>query len=1560
MLYPLSDEWRTDVPEYYQTLKETVSYFSVVRNSKAPHAAPQGRYHQVDDWWDNTIGDELEWLLERKQFDVLFVNYVFLSKALEFARPLTIKVLDTHDMFAGRREMFERQAAAPEFFYTDEAQERIGLDRADIVIAVKQSDAELLRRRTAAEVITIPYWGSRAGTGLPEAPVPMRFSKKRPLRIGFIGADNSVNTINLRMFIALLEKYVVAGQLPVVFKIAGNVCRSLGSPPPFVQRLGWVDSLADFYSGIDVVVVPFAFSTGIKIKVAEALGWCKPVVATRNAFDGFAACHPAQELPLLDDVCRALADVASARLQLAALQEAARRAADAARQAASDGFERLQRRLTARTARILILTDTAFWQRASLFDEWVAQWAEQLARLTRVVVIHLDPSDVPPAQRPSRIDFIRVAPGALDLAQLVGGYRILGVFLAFADHASRELAADACAATLAEDARRFSFVVHTGSPGMAPQVGLSRADMPDAIWPLAPFRYLPGRHRWHAAAIDRSRLLVVTATPACEWADFALRLLRHLAAARDIAVVQLSCGEGEAYSPAFARALLGQLPLRTVLIGPPQVAWIFCRHMLDLARIPHLLLAPDHVAPLVRRVDGLPSLAGSIAAFLDDAPLPLPAPPASDAGWDCLQRCLVGAAAADPERAAKADAIAEAATSPPNREEQEVPSGIPVNATAGRSRPAPGAARFLLGRWRSLRDALDRTAQEAEPAAEVRARWLHQLDDAVRAFYREWSARGDGATAYRLAFRAVRELCTRPAVRLLWREECALIGRFFGELPIARDRTLLVGDSLCRIVWQDLWGRDLKRLQSADFAALLQVRGIEHLPPAWQRTGIIFVHWHAWLEEAFWRWLTLQQVGAGLVFGRARWDHAERDSADPMATVLESARELRLALDELAQGRHVHILADGYLGRRGIDLPLFGRIRGIQPSFAQLAMRSGAPIHPVGVALDRRGIVAVRIGPAFPGVAPRQDGSGTQVARLVERYVEHLAREWNAHPAEIMPRHMLRFMMLPQVAAAATAAPASPDPRIAICLGLYSSGSTWVFNVIRQIWQAEAKAGAFRSLYLDSEMDLPLDIFDASYIALKTHKPPDLPTDSLMRLVAICRGPVIVSIRDPRDAVASLMQRFGMPFDRALDSVAASAQSIMKVAGTRTIFLLRYEDGFVGSAGAFDAIAAQIGATPSSRLKRSILHRLTPDAVSRQVELLSEAGVISEERPWDPQTHWHRGHVGDGRVGKYGDILSDTRQRFVLWRTASFCQRFGYVASAEGDAAARLIVVTDVAFWDADTLFAEWVRQWTEAFGRVMPILVLYPGGEPRSGAAPPGFDVVMLPREPRAVAAAMRQYRVLGVMFAWADAEVGTASRAACAQALANETPPLFEFEANGGGAPCLRDLRAHVGAEAYPIAPVRALPRQCDWARGALDRTQVLVITREPAQEWDSFALEYLGKLARTRGLALRRLACKPGAEHSPDFFRQAIGGPPMPTVFIGRVCLPWGFLRHILDLAQIPHLLLADDCILPLVRNSGGAPSLLQSVTRFLDDVAAPRAAIQVADAGWDTVCAALVAA
>ena len=343
LLYPIDRDWAEEVPSYYRQLVDSFDYFATVPNSRKLHQNARGYHHAIDEWWDDTIAQQLIWLFQRKKFDVLFVNYTFLTKAFEHAPPGVVKILDTHDLFSGRRELFESFGVAPEFFYTSPEREKVALDRADAVIAIKQSEAVAIEALTQRTVFSLPYWDDRPLESCADLDELRVYDHDRPFRLGFLGAHNSVNIVNFRRFLSIFARYVALYNLPVEVIIAGNVCEGIAEDHPFATKLGFLDDSAEFYRMVDGVVIPLEFSTGIKIKVAEALAWNVPVLATRDAFEGFRAYHPTQNAPTLHALCEMIVAVAYGEIPPRELAWATRKAGIAAAAAQEHGFAELRR-----------------------------------------------------------------------------------------------------------------------------------------------------------------------------------------------------------------------------------------------------------------------------------------------------------------------------------------------------------------------------------------------------------------------------------------------------------------------------------------------------------------------------------------------------------------------------------------------------------------------------------------------------------------------------------------------------------------------------------------------------------------------------------------------------------------------------------------------------------------------------------------------------------------------------------------------------------------------------------------------------------------------------------------------------------------------------------------------------------------------------------------------------------------------------------------------------------------------------------------------------------------
>ena len=246
----------------------------------------------------------------------------------------------------------------------------------------------------------------------------------------------------------------------------------------------------------------------------------------------------------------------------------------------------------------------------------------------------------------------------------------------------------------------------------------------------------------------------------------------------------------------------------------------------------------------------------------------------------------------------------------------------------------------------------------------------------------------------------------------------------------------------------------------------------------------------------------------------------------------------------------------------------------------------------------------------------------------------------------------------PQIGARILAEQKSERPRIFACFGQHSSGSTWMFNLVREICRTQGVD--FLSLHRDSETNLPWDVLGSKLIVVRSPNP----FPSFQAFMANCGEPTVITVREPRDAVVSFMQRFANSlatnFDEALKAIALSAQCLVSLSRRREIPVFRYEDGFVGNCETFDRIATLLGTSPSDDQRRTILAKLSPESVRKTISELEAAGAIRGEEVWDKENHWHANHVGDGKIGKFRSLLTKTQQHEIIQRTRGYCDCFGY------------------------------------------------------------------------------------------------------------------------------------------------------------------------------------------------------------------------------------------------------------------------------------------------------------
>ncbi|GAB2195581.1 glycosyltransferase family 4 protein [Sessilibacter sp. MAH2] len=305
--YASETDWRSNIPT--NSRRQMNSQWDMVDHvfpSIDLHCSPKdGLDHTIDEWWDPVLENFLKFILKNRDFDVVIVNYTWLSRALEFVPKGILKVLDTHDKFTDRRLLLESNGISKEYFHTTAAQEKIGISRADLIWSIKDEERvffeSLQTKKCIQTLIYIDEYRESPGS----------IDVNGYLTAGFIGARNNINKVNITNFVdvalPIFEKYLP----PLKIKIAGSVCDDLAAVnSSYFEIVGRVDDVDDFYDAIDLAIVPMDFSAGLKIKSGEAISKSKPLIAHEHAMEGYPATHRLHECSSLEQIALELCRLA--------------------------------------------------------------------------------------------------------------------------------------------------------------------------------------------------------------------------------------------------------------------------------------------------------------------------------------------------------------------------------------------------------------------------------------------------------------------------------------------------------------------------------------------------------------------------------------------------------------------------------------------------------------------------------------------------------------------------------------------------------------------------------------------------------------------------------------------------------------------------------------------------------------------------------------------------------------------------------------------------------------------------------------------------------------------------------------------------------------------------------------------------------------------------------------------------------------------------------------------------------------------------------------------------
>lgn len=225
--------------------------------------------YSIDEWYDYSVNNYLINISELIKIDIVIVEYVFFSRALTCFGDEILKILDTHDVFSDRHKKFIAQGKKPIWFSTTKRQEKKGLSRADIVIAIQDKEKAFFNSISQQKIIT---------TSHPiEIHKPNNITKKDTIL--FVGSGNMNNIDAVNYFIDKVLPIILNTNPDAELLLAGSICHRIRQTNG-ITMLGEIDDISELYQLSTAIINPIQFGTGLKIKNIEALGYSKPLVTT--------------------------------------------------------------------------------------------------------------------------------------------------------------------------------------------------------------------------------------------------------------------------------------------------------------------------------------------------------------------------------------------------------------------------------------------------------------------------------------------------------------------------------------------------------------------------------------------------------------------------------------------------------------------------------------------------------------------------------------------------------------------------------------------------------------------------------------------------------------------------------------------------------------------------------------------------------------------------------------------------------------------------------------------------------------------------------------------------------------------------------------------------------------------------------------------------------------------------------------------------------------------------------------------------------------------------------
>jgi glycosyltransferase involved in cell wall biosynthesis len=261
-------------------------------------------------------------LLDAVDYTAVITTYAWTAPIFEPLARRALRILDVQDIISQHGERSEKATGERSEFWMPLDTEQFLWRKWDVLLAITDEEARDIAGalRPAQHLLTV-------GHAVP-MPAPTAPSSNT---LVYAASDNPSNRQAVEWLLTEVWPRVLKVRPDATLRLVGLICKAIENLPigasPNVTLAGFVDDPAPEVAAASIVVAPYLYGSGLKVKVLEAAGARRPVITTSSGVEG-TGMRSGEHLIVADDP----AQFADAIVSLLGDGEMRSRLADAARE----------------------------------------------------------------------------------------------------------------------------------------------------------------------------------------------------------------------------------------------------------------------------------------------------------------------------------------------------------------------------------------------------------------------------------------------------------------------------------------------------------------------------------------------------------------------------------------------------------------------------------------------------------------------------------------------------------------------------------------------------------------------------------------------------------------------------------------------------------------------------------------------------------------------------------------------------------------------------------------------------------------------------------------------------------------------------------------------------------------------------------------------------------------------------------------------------------------------------------------------------------------------------